>query len=677
MSLEGKVVSFPELKQKGKRRIYSFVLQAENLVREKKFFETTGKVQVFLFNAGETVSYGSRLRLRGKLALPKAPQNPGEFNYRDYLAGQGTHAVFEGYGLKSLKILSPPKGGGDRAASRLQELRISLSRRIDSLFSLPVNALLKALILGLRKDLPESFREDFVKTGTAHLIAISGMNITLVAGSLFLILICLSLPQKPSAVLGLFSTAIYVFLSGAGIPVVRAGWMAGLFFAGLLMEREKDLLNTLFFAFFAILVFDPNALFQAGFQLSFLSVFFLVTLSRGREWREGADFFQTGMVLIGTFPLGVAYFSVFSWTSLFANLLAIPLFNLGVMGGMASLLAGKIPGVGPALASIASLCLQSGLAWIHFWAGKPWGYFYLKPPAAGLILFYYSSLALIFLAFRFKKGRSRFLKTFSISAWLLAVGLFFLPSQHDPFALTFLSMGQNEVFHVEFPGRNHWLVNAGRGRPSDQAKWILTPLLRKKGIKHLQGVLLTDASPRHTGGLETILGNFSVKSVLFPALTKAVFLPPARKSKRTLKLPLSGGDRVSVQKEAGFEVLDVIEGNVFLTIYYGEKRFLFIPTWKPSVLKEALPRLKNLSFADVLILPASNSPPSHPLMKEILSLVLPHWVVFPSKKPVPGELLETLEREEIPFLFLSETGALRCEVEKGRLSLTPFHSLLS
>jgi competence protein ComEC len=360
VSLEGRVASLPEVKEKGKRRIYSFVLESENLIQNRKFFESTGKIQVFLFNPQEKASYGNRVRMRGKLLSPKRPQNPGEFDYGHYLRDQGIHAVFEGYGPRSLRIIETKVAFYQLPLAAVQRLRDACSERLDSAFSLPWNVLLKALILGIRKGLPEEFRDDFMKTGTTHLIAISGMNITLVAGSLFFLAMVLGLPQKGAALVGLLATVGYVFLSGAGIPVVRAGWMAGLFFTGLLMEREKDWMNSLFFALFLILAFDPRALFQVGFQLSFLCVFFLLSLASNlqRDWH--VDWLGTVIIIIGTFPLCVLYFSVFSWTSLFANLLAVPLFHLGVLSGLASLMTSGIPYLGPLGVSIATLFLKAG-----------------------------------------------------------------------------------------------------------------------------------------------------------------------------------------------------------------------------------------------------------------------------------------------------------------------------
>ena len=675
VSLEGRVVSLPELKQKGKREISSLVLEAENLIWGHRFFETTGKVQVFLFNPSQQAPYGGRIRIRGKLNRPRIPQNPGEFNYQKYLAEQGIFAVFEGYGPRALRILDPKTALSGGPMVLIQKLRDLCAHRLDALFPLPVNALLKALLLGIRKDLPEGFRDDFIKTGTTHLIAISGMNITLVAGSLFFLALCLGCPQKGAAVVGLFSTASYVFLSGAGMPVVRAGWMAGLFFTGLLLEREKDLANSLFFALFMILIFDPQALFQVGLELSFLSVLSLIVFTSRRESEWEGDWLQTGIVLIGTFPLCIVYFNVFSWVSLFANLLVIPLFHLGVLGGLAALLGGGIPLIGPGLVAVASFFLKAGLAWIHFWAEKPWGYFHLSPPSWKLVWGYYLALALAILTQRPKISRFRLLRPFVISLWLIITILFFLPPRSPNFVLTLLASGPNEIFHVEFPGGNHWLVNTGRVAPSNQARWLLAPLLRREGTNRLAGILLTDFSSRHSGGLTTLLGNFRTGSLLFPAASKipddlGAYLRSSR-LRWIAKIRLYAGDRVPVHEKGGFEVLAVVKGQVFLMIYYGEQKFLLLPTWNPAILKEALPRLKGLSSVDVLIFPASGEPDAV-LGKEIVSLLVPQWVIFPRPKPSGESLLECLKKEEIPFLFLSETGALRLEVQKGKFSISPF-----
>ena len=685
VSLEGNVASVPELKEKGRRRIFSFILDSKRLILKGKSVSTTGKVQVFLFNPQEAPFYGARVSVRGKLISPRLPHNPGEFDYRNYLAQQGIYTALEGYGTRSLRILGLKIAFWHEPFAWVEKLRRISARRLDRFFSPPVDSLLKALILGIRKDLPENFRDDFIKTGTAHLIAISGMNITLVAGSLYFLALCLGLPQKGAAFIGLVSTASYVFLSGMGIPVIRAGWMAGIFFSGLLLEREKDLANSLFFALFAILLVDPLAVFQAGFQLSFLSVLSLVVFSRGlSELNLGrTEWLQTLTVMTGTFPLCIYYFNVFSWMSLFANLAAIPLFNLGNLAGLASLFLGDTPLVGLLLIRAASLFLKAGLAWIHLIAGEPWGYFHLRPPSRILFFSYYAALALVVALRQFPSGKMKKLKSVALSFWFITALAFFLPGETKNFSLTVLSAGHNEIVDVEFPGKNHWLVNGGRKAPSNQARWILSPLLRRAGVNRLGGILLTDFSGRHTGGFPTLLDNFSFGSILFPGDSEFPedwnVLRKTSSFKRLASFGLYRGDKVSVDPDGKFKMVDVVEGRIFLLIEYRSQKFLLLPTLKPEILSEALPRLKNLGPVNVLVLPASGTP-DRTQWEGLLSALVPDWVVFTAKGRSSRVLLPLLRREEVPFFWVSETGALRFELLKdGRqLSLTGYdgHAIL-
>lgn len=683
MHLEGKVVSLPEIKEKGRRRIYSFVLQSKNLSQEKKFFETSGRTQVFLFNPQGEVSYGQHIRLWGKLTLPKTPRNPGEFDYQKYLSNFGIQTVFEGYGPRSLKILdcrgevSSPCGRGspvpmDFFLTIIQKLRNVCALRFDQYFKPPANGFLKALILGLRKDLPEDSRDDFIKTGTAHLIAISGMNITLAAGSLFFLCIRLGFPQKICALVGILATVCYVFLSGAGIPVVRAGWMTSLFFIGILIEREKDLLNSLFFAFFIILICDPRSLFQVGFQLSFLSVLALIVSShRPVEWH--ADWLQTLVVLAGTFPLIIVYFNIFSWISVLANLVAVPLFHLGVLGGWAGLLMVQIPILGHWIVTATSIVLKAGLVWIHFLAERPWGYVHLESASRSLVLFYYSALALFLSSRRIQGQRFSFLRPFSASLWLLTAALFFLPQQRSDFELTVFSAGRNELMHVQFPEKNHWLINSGRRTLSNQARWLISPFLRHMGVNRIGGILLTDFSPRHSEGLQTLLQNFPTASVMFPSAAK----PPIDwnqrlrgMNRRINSLSLHAGDKISVQG-GEVRILDVIEGHLFPLIECRGYRFFVLPTAKEKILQQVLPQLNDIGPVDVVILPAlgNNSPES---LKEILLALSPHWVVFDRKPPPDSTIPTELQKEEISFSYLTETGALQFQIRQGKFLILPF-----
>jgi competence protein ComEC len=141
------------------------------------------------------------------------------------------------------------------------------------------SAFLKALFLGERSDLDQDFKDLFLKTGTMHILAVSGFNIGFVCSVLWLFL--KPVPISRNAKLGLLLSAswAYCLLVGWQAPVVRATLMASVFLVGQMIGRKGDGLNALGLAACVILALNPKELFDVGFQLSFLAVFGLVTLS--------------------------------------------------------------------------------------------------------------------------------------------------------------------------------------------------------------------------------------------------------------------------------------------------------------------------------------------------------------------------------------------------------------
>jgi hypothetical protein len=263
----------------------------------------------------------------------------------------------------------------------------------------------------------------------------------------------------------------------------------------------------------------------------------------------------------------------------------------------------------------------------------------------------------------------------TVSSWVLTALFFFLPRGPSHFSLTVFSLGQNELLHIEFEGRKNWLINTGRGAPSDQARWTVGPFLRRKGTGHLEGVLLTDFSKRHTGGLSSLSENFSIGALFFPFSKKAsaekLFMGQSRRNQRINTRTLQAGEVIRAGEKSGFQVLDVIDGFAFILIYQGDEKILFLPTWKADVLARALPELNKLSSVDMLLLPAQGSPdPAQ--WSEILSLTLPRWVVLTESRADSGPLIASLQKEEIPFFCLSETGALQFEVGPEKWQISAF-----
>lgn len=392
----GWVESLPEIRTHGRRVRLSFILKVPRTLEHGR-----GRAQVFLINPGKIPKAGDEVWVVGKLQKP-ARRTGQSFDYEKYLYSQGIDAVVYGFGWRSLKILMSHEPGFS------EKLRSSIAKRILDFSSGQSAVIFQAMVLGTRGSLASELKENFFKTGTSHLLAISGLNIALAAGSFYLILIFCGVSRKTSAILAIIFTFAQVLVSGAGYPVLRAGWMAGAAFSGIALNRPGRSLNFFFFALLLVLLNETRAVYSVSFQLSFLSVFAMIVCFPWWQESRFKDLWAVPLaVFVGTFPAVLHHFEGFSTVSWLANLLAIPLFHFTLLTLLAALFFSWIPWAGNLLFKLPDLFLGLSLNWIEFCAGFPWSYREMNSPGFVWTSGYY----LLFLGFvwlRFQRGRSVF-----------------------------------------------------------------------------------------------------------------------------------------------------------------------------------------------------------------------------------------------------------------------------
>ena len=524
ITLRGVVDALPEVKTRGKKTTVSLVLKARSITKQeggrRKFRKVSGNVQVFLLQSPVLPQVGDELRLYGELSAPRLVLNPGEFDYGDFLAQKNIHALFQTIGQKCVRVVKV--GSRFLSARILAEIRRSLAALIDKLYVTSEAAILKALVLGLRSDVAPEVRSQFMKTGTIHLLAISGLNITMIAGTFYLMFLFSGLGYHKTALLTILIVIVYVGLAGAGIPVQRAGYGSVLVLFGVLIGRPANLLNALCFAFFVLLVWNPKSLWNIGFQLSFLSVFSLMLvlplLSRFSAWTLSLG--SSLAVLFGTFPVVLYHFNIFSPVSIFANLVAIPLFDAALFSALFALILSGVPFLNMLFIKGSSWILGIGLLWVKYLSTWRWGYWFLERPSLGWVAAYYTSMAMILFFHKRAFHGKRFLMAGFVCCWIFFSVSFFVGSGGNIFELTLLASGRNQIVHARFSNGAEWLLNAGGNFPSDQGEWLIAPFLRNLGIQRLEGILLTDLSKRHVGGLASVLRDFPVRHLLYPVVIK-------------------------------------------------------------------------------------------------------------------------------------------------------------
>lgn len=652
----GWVTSEPEMKRYGKKETLSFVLTTQSLLQfqnnTKQEFKTQERMQVFLHQPGEVPRLGDQVRIWGKLESPKPVLNPGQFDYGAYLENQNISFVFRAYGKSALRILE--KGNLSFTRAFVLKVRSWIDLTLKEQYDEEAEILFRALVIGKRKNISPELRDLFMKTGTAHLLAISGLHMGLFAGALFFLLLLLRLDQKQAAVASLLLVTAYIFIAGAGIPVQRAGVMSLIVLSAVLLERKSSPLNTFCFVFCLLLLAEPKIIFSIAFQLSFISVLSLILWTRDFEeaWFPGDIFFRSLVVLAGTFPLVLYHFNVISWVGILTNTLAIPLFHLALLNVFAGLIFSKLVWVSAFFQSFAESFLWAGLQWIKLCAFPDWGYFFVKSPTKKLILLYYFVLFLCWLTRKLPKLRNGFMKPLSLGLLLSVSFCFFRAPKQNKFEVTQLSSGKNEIYHLNFFDKSHWFINSGRGAPSSQVKWVLEPYLKSKGINRVEGLLLLDDYAKHRGGLKALKENFSLRTLYYPQNAKKLEGLP-RSFFPSKKSPLKTGE-FEHRGQTFFRVLGEVEKGVLVLIEQEGAGYLFLPKLSEDVLKVMEENKNELLRVDALLL-TSDSVLTEKTMQRLFDLLDPEVVV---KAGDQDSFEEFLWQRDILYLNPMKQGAV-------------------
>jgi competence protein ComEC len=213
--------------------------------------------------------YGQRIRFPATLVTPRNYRNPGAFDYATYLRDKGIIATAS---TKYATIQMLPGFSGSRVMLGLARVPRSVLEKVHALWPEHVAGLMDAIVIGEESfiDLPE--RVDFQRSGTYHVLVVSGMNVSILAIFTLWTLRRTGLNEIAARVCAIVLILAYVLLTNIGPPVWRATLMFAVYLATRLLYRNRAMLNALGAAALVLLIVDPQALFGASFQMTFLCV---------------------------------------------------------------------------------------------------------------------------------------------------------------------------------------------------------------------------------------------------------------------------------------------------------------------------------------------------------------------------------------------------------------------
>ena len=421
-------------------------------------------------------AYGDEIVLTGRLTTPS---NEADFSYRDYLARQSIHST-----LYYPDIVLIARGQGNPLVGWIYSIRDKGLSTLSLIFPMPESALLSGILLGVDNDIPATIQTAFRVTGTTHIIAISGFNISILA-ALFSSLFFRLLGARKGALATMLTLVIYVILCGASPSVVRAAIMGSLGLFASLVGRRQVGINSLAFVAMLMCLFNPYLPWDVSFQLSFLSTLGLIIFAEPMvNWlkafftrflpshsleslaeKVGEYCFFTFAALIMTFPVMAYHFQSLSWLSLITNPLILPVQPLVMILGGLSLLLGMIwlP-LGQLVAYLAWPFVAYTIKlveWLSNLVGNSSGSLSV---GMGFIFFFYLALGLYcfnqkgVMLKRILQPNLIIVICLAATVWFWRTGLY-LPDQKLHVYL--IENGPSDCLLIRSPEGRYFLINAG------------------------------------------------------------------------------------------------------------------------------------------------------------------------------------------------------------------------
>jgi len=488
-------------------------------------------------------AYGDLLEVTGKLSTP--PQLD-DFDYAAYLARRGVTATML---YPDIEVRATDQGFPPLAW--IHSLRGRLAGALAEVLPEPQASLAQGVLLGMRSSIPETVEDDFARSGTAHLLAISGLHVTIIAGLVLGLAARLFGRRRHLHVwLALTAVWLYALLAGMQAPVSRAAIMASLFLIAEMIGRQRSTPTALAFAAAVMVAINPTVLWEASFQLSFVAMVGLVTLAprlqslgqRATASLAGdnaalgniggylADNLAVTLgVIIAVWPIIAYYFGIVSWVAPLATLLALPALPwVLITGGLAAGLGVIFLPLGQAAGWIAWVFLSYLIAVTGGLASLPGAASETIRISPIAVAGYYLALVAAIVLWRNRHllptavpgtgfitslPKKWLLPPLLAAAVVATVAAATLPD--DKLHVTFLDVGQGDAILIRTPEGNDILIDGG---PSPRA--VAVELGRQLPFwdRTIDLVILTHPHADHITGLLEVLQRYRVEQAISPAI---------------------------------------------------------------------------------------------------------------------------------------------------------------
>ncbi|SIO29120.1 competence protein ComEC [Singulisphaera sp. GP187] len=683
-----------------------------------------GRAQLIVVGDRSDLAAGHGIEAVGVLSAIAGPLNPGEFDYRHYLRAQRIRLRLAVDGPDG--VWADPAAGTWIGTDWLGRVRTWSYVRLVAGLNPNVAPLAAALLLGRREGVDPDVNDAFARTGTTHLLAISGLHLQVLAGVLWFVFRFLGLGRRSAFLALALTTIAYALLVGLAPSVVRSAAMTVAACLAGFLDRSVRSANNLSLAALITLWLNPADLFDVGCQLSFLAIaaiFWGVTpttnllrhayyaltfriqgpgspldvlerslepwwLAQMRRWPVlvTPGLIVSTIVWLAALPLVALRFHVISPIGVLLNLPLIPLTSIALMASGLSLGLSAIwdPLGGPP----AWVCART-LGWTEYlvrWgASRSWGHAFVPGPSLAWVLVTYGLLGFATVA-----GVRRW------SLWRIAWGLLAgwvmlglvwtsMPRREGRLETEVLAVGHGLAVIIQTLAGGTIVYDCGRMHDPSVGRRIVAPALWARGVSHIDAVILSHADADHYNGLPDLLERFSIAEVCVPPGFASPANPGAvqlLETVRTHGVPIrvmaegeqweSAGARFSVwHPPESFSPGSSDNARSIVLALESAGRHLLLTG---DLEREGLTRLLDRPAfpLDAILAPHHGGRSANP--ESLYTWARPGLVVVSQRPPAVGtrDPLEALEPRGIPLLRTWQRGAIRLRWEPDRLAARGF-----
>lgn len=658
---------------------------------------TRYQCETIIVNCFDHQSYlvGNKINVQGTLQKFSKATNPGQFNEQLYYQIENIDFKMK---ADYIEITDTSYSSYHAVIDRIKRRFIEVYHRI-----LPEkeSGTLIAMLIGEKHLLNEEIKQLYQENGISHLLAISGLHITLIGMCIFQSLRKIRLGIFPSTLIATFFIYSYGVMTNFSVSTNRAVVMMVLLLFSTIVGKTYDMLSASAFSAFLILLQNPLQIFSAGFLLSFGAVFGLaLVLPSLKNLFPQKNVILNGLFIsvsaqIATTPLLLIYFYQLSAYSVFTNLMILPFITILTLASLCAGIAGAVylP-FGIFLIGGSNYILKL-YEWICRWVSSlPRNMLTIGKPDTIKIVIY------IMLVLFFTWSVKRYQKKAFLLVLLLAYFILLFPESHAGLEITVLDVGQGEAIFIQNERGTTFLIDGGSTDIAKVGCYRIQPFLKAKGIAKLDYMLMTHADYDHISGLTEIIEDEQIKimNLILPAINKKdeayiKFEDSARKKNIPVRY-MKAEEGIQDGKlflfclhPAANDTFETTNAySMVLSLRYGEFDMLLtgdleqggeLPVmsllqnpdvWKDSIARPALDY-------DVLKVPHHGS--KYSTSVEFLNQLQPEVSLISCGKgnkyghPHP-ELLQRLEQQDCDVKVTFESGAIRITTDGSKMSLKEY-----